>query len=114
MLYFYVSVIIIIILLPFALGFSSNSVRFDRQVWIDILLNFAIKRKVHQIPGKKEGKSMSKHESKVLKNLTATCPSSMTRIRSESMTVCNRWAIVNTVQSLNWVRMVSWIMESVL
>ena len=53
MLYFYVSVIIIIILLPFALGFSSNSVRFDRQVWIDILLNFAIKRKVHQIPGKK-------------------------------------------------------------
>ena len=35
-------------------------------------------------------------------------------IRSESMIVFKRWAIVNTVQSLNLSRIVSWINESVL
>jgi hypothetical protein len=46
--------------------------------------------------------------------LTTTDPASMTRIRSLSMTVCRRWAIVNTVQSVNLRRIVFWINSSVL
>lgn len=41
-----------------------------------------------------------------------TFPWSMTRIRSESITVCKRWAIVRRVQCLNDSRIVSWIFES--
>lgn len=46
-------------------------------------------------------------------NSTAT-PASITIIRSESMTVCNRWATVSTVHCLNLMRMVRWIRASVL
>lgn len=41
-------------------------------------------------------------------------PASITNTRSLSITVCKRWAIVRTVQSENFVRIVFWISLSVL
>lgn len=41
-------------------------------------------------------------------------PESITRTRSESMIVCNRWATVKTVHSVNFCRIVCWISKSVL
>ena len=38
----------------------------------------------------------------------------VTMMRSESMTVWRRWAMVNTVHSLNFCLMVCWMSESVL
>lgn len=45
---------------------------------------------------------------------SATSPWFITRMRSESMMVLRRWAMVRTVHEANWRRMVVWIKLSVL
>lgn len=58
------------------------------------------------------------HKIKINHSATLYCPQfprqPPTRMRSESMMVCRRWAIVSTVHERNFSRIVCWISPSVL